>query len=468
MPDDRTLSIIQQHFDTLIEHGRDTYGSESTPMWMSALDLESLRYPDEPLPQSGRRAYRDIHAPHGCNLYMDMPQLVAAVNLSMLIENPSIARAAQIYAEAYIERCSADNGLFLWGHHFYYDAFEDKPVAFHGARLDGFKHEMRPHGPAWELLYQLHADATIAELQALKLHFNPDSGAFDRHALPPHGLVGDQTNCAFLEAGAVLVSSLAWLSRQCDDRDALDSALTIARWSFEHRDHVTGLLRNNPGHVRWDYNVCTSEIGVWAGHLCEAYNCTGNKAFLDMADQALSAWLQYAWDEDARRYRGMVKVRDGSHMREITTDYQPREWSDIWYARFPGHDYPLHCAYTCVTMFDLTQKDIYLDAIERWAQVMSDSPMPARCREGHGAYAEVFGRGIRFLNHAARVTENQDCATLARRCADTAIDLLWSGRMFRGHQGEDRYEASDGVGWLLLGLLELSSGEQLQMYDLFG
>ena len=46
----------------------------------------------------------------------------------------------------------------------------------------------------------------------------------------------------------------------------------------------------------------------------------------------------------------------------------------------------------------------------------------------------------------------------ARRVADEAVAALWAGGLFRGHVGEDRYDAVDGVGFLLLSLLHLATG----------
>ena len=54
-------------------------------------------------------------------------------------------------------------------------------------------------------------------------------------------------------------------------------------------------------------------------------------------------------------------------------------------------------------------------------------------------------------------------ADLATALASEAIAVLWDGRMFRSHPGEHRYDAVDGMGYLLLALLCLSTGREPNM-----
>jgi hypothetical protein len=49
---------------------------------------------------------------------------------------------------------------------------------------------------------------------------------------------------------------------------------------------------------------------------------------------------------------------------------------------------------------------------------------------------------------------------LAKKVADEAVGALFDHGMFRGHPGEHRYDAVDGVGFLALALLWLQTGEE--------
>ena len=75
--------------------------------------------------------------------------------------------------------------------------------------------------------------------------------------------------------------------------------------------------------------------------------------------------------------------------------------------------------------------------------------MPAR--GGRGGYAEHYGRNIHYLWRCGRVLGMEESTALAHRVAREALDVLWDGAMFRSHPGEHRYDAVDGVGWLVMG-----------------
>jgi uncharacterized protein YyaL (SSP411 family) len=82
--------------------------------------------------------------------------------------------------------------------------------------------------------------------------------------------------------------------------------------------------------------------------------------------------------------------------------------------------------------------------------------------EGRGAYAEDYGRAIHFLVRASRSLERPEYRQLARRIADEAVKHLYivEAGMFRSHPSEDRCDAVDGPGILLLALLYLDSDDE--------
>jgi len=449
-------SLVASHLRHLIEQGTDRYGKQHSPRWMAALDLTTMRYPDDPLPKAGRRAYRDIHAPQGSNIYLDAPTLVAAVRLSAVIGEQRYADAARAYIEEFLQGGQSRSGLLRWGHHHYYDAFADRHRGFNQGKNNGSRHELRPWCPPWELLAAVDPQATDRALQALVFHLHEPSGAFDRHAVLG-GYDRPPEDCTFLEAGAVLAESFCYLGQRRDEDRWVDLALDVARWSFKHRDPDTGLLSNNPTKKRWDQQVCTSEIGVWARALLRSHALSGRQEFRELADAALRAWLQHAWLPDERRYAGMVDLPTGRPVHH-PGPYRPARLSDIWNNAFPAHDYPLPLAECCVVFYEQTGAPVYREAIQRWADIIADSPVPTAAEEGYGPYAEVFGRAIHFLLRAHEATDEDAYRRQAEAMAEQAVALLFDGRMFRGHAGEERYDATGGVGWLLLALLHLETG----------
>ena len=127
------LLKCERHFQRLISAVSETGGT----FWPSVLDVRTGRYPeDDHVPQ---RVYRLIGAPRGSTLYWDQPSIVATHGLSELTGHKRYAEAADGYIEAFLSRCVADNGIFRWGNHAYYDVVRDEVIEFH----NGY-HELRP------------------------------------------------------------------------------------------------------------------------------------------------------------------------------------------------------------------------------------------------------------------------------------------------------------------------------------
>lgn len=455
-PKQRYLPMVASHLENIAAHGTDRYGPEKTPMWMASLDLEKKAYPEsEPMARAGRRVYRDIASPFGSSIYWDLPQLVASHAITKLTGKAAYADAANRYVRAFLERGIDKNGLFEWGNHRFYDAYKDKVAHFAGG-----PHEMRPVPPCWEVFWKIDAAATERQIRqaALRHLFDPEKGGFNRHDEP-------KADCAFLEAGGILIEGLCWLHARKPDPSQVDLALRMARFSFNYRNPKTGLVENNPTVTRWDKHVSTTEVGLWAGSLLRAADLSGRPEFQAMADQAVSAFLKYGYDPAKRRYYGQVRVADGSPVLKDNPipgpeEYFPGNHADIWNANFPAHDYPMAMANTCVDLYRRTKADRYGEAIRRFAGAIAEQPPPTTAKHGRGGYAELYGRAIHFLAHATEVTGDKSYGRTAEELADHARKTLYVNGMFRGHAGEDRYDAVDGVGYLLLALMYLETGRK--------
>jgi hypothetical protein len=94
-------------------------------------------------------------------------------------------------------------------------------------------------------------------------------------------------------------------------------------------------------------------------------------------------------------------------------------------------------------------------AAQRWVRILRACPPHAAPQ---GAYAESIGRAISLLHRAADVLDDPSLLELAQDYAARATATLFTEGMFTGHPDKPRYEAVDGVGLLLLALLELQAG----------
>ena len=427
----------ESHLCRLIDAASETGGA----FWPSVLDVRTGRYPERD--HVPRRVYRLIGAPRGSTLYWDQPMIAAANALSELTGNPKYSRAADRYLEAFLSRCVAENGMFRWGNHAYFDLSRKTVVDFHRGH-----HELRPIVPAWDCFWRLAPERTAAYIRTMaRRHlFDPASGGFNRH---DDGKQGH----AFLEAGGILCESLAWLYGKTGDGDLLDTALRIARYSYRHRDPVTGLVPNEPNMGRWDSKVCTSEIGLWAQSLLRAGRYSANPEFDEMAGNAVRAYLEWAFDDRTGRVFGQVGVRDGKPVVPEKPGYWPRQYADPWNTdQWPTHDYPMALAKACLSLYRTTADRAFRDAIEHCA-AMAVRGCPGRT--GSWAYAESYGHCIHFLALAGLELGDERFTADARLLAAEAMDTLLENGMFQGYADSHVYEAVDGVGCLLLALMAL-------------
>lgn len=431
------VKAIESHLDRLVLGCAD----EEKKLWPSVLDVSTGKYPEsEHVPQ---RVYRLIGAPRGNTLYCDQPLVVAALELSRLTGNEQYATAAMAYVDTFLAKCVAENNMFRWGNHAYFDVFENQVVEF----SNGY-HELRPITPAWEVFWQRDPTATEAYIRTMSRRhvYDPQTGGFNRHddGIKSH---------AFLEAGGILSESLAWLYSKTKDRDLLTTSLQIAHYSYSHRNPTTGLVPNEPDMGRWDAKVCTSEIGLWAQCLLTATTYSSNEEFVAMARQAVEAYLHHAFDAPTGKYRGQVSVETGQHVISPKLGYWPREYANAWNTdQWPMHDYPMALAETCLTLFNLTDETHF----EKAARQLADDAWNTRpSQTGQWAYAENYGRCIHLLTRAGRQLNKSQYLKQAEQLADEAVNQLQAHDMFQGYPDSGVYESVDGVGFLFLAMLNL-------------
>lgn len=440
------LPACECHLQRLTSAISDISGA----MWPSVLDVRTGRYPEgDHVPQ---RVYRLIGAPRGSTLYWDQPMVVAAYGLSELTGKPQYAQAADCYVDAFLSHCVSENGMFQWGNHEYYDVFERKIIGF----SNGY-HELRPITPAWDIFWRHAPEKTELYIRTMSNRhiYDPATGGFNRH---DDGKKGH----AFIEAGGILSESLAWLYGKTGDRDLLEAALRIARYSYRHCDPSTGLVPNEPDMGRWDSKVCTSEVGLWAQCLLRAGHYTASDEFIEMARNAIRAFVDCAYNTESGRYFGQVNVSNGEPVVPGEPGYWPRKHSNPWNTdQWPMHDYPMALAEACLSLHSLTGEEVFLDGVRRWARIAVES---SPGQTGMWAYAESYGRCLHFLTRAGLQLGDERFLAGASQLADEALNRLCENGMVKGYPDGKVYESVDGVGYLFLALMFLETRRNLNLH----
>ena len=105
----------------------------------------------------------------------------------------------------------------------------------------------------------------------------------------------------------------------------------------------------------------------------------------------------------------------------------------------------------------------------RWADCIRKVFPPTQCDQAawygpyakdwapHGTYAGLYGRTISFFLQLHDVTGETEYLDFARQVARESLSKLYYRGLIRGHACKPYYEAIDGVGYLLVALLELDA-----------
>lgn len=183
--DDLYLEIVKSYVKTMLEKGRDRYGAESSPLFASALDRETMRLPEGKRLEEimnlskeewGIRAHDRIltggNVQHQQNLY----QILYA--LSEWTGDSTYKREADQSLKWFFERCQSPvTGLMAWGEHLGWDFHSEQIVR------DSYHEFFRPW-VLWDKSFELAPGVCTDFALGLWNHqiYDQKTGEFSRHA----------------------------------------------------------------------------------------------------------------------------------------------------------------------------------------------------------------------------------------------------------------------------------------------
>lgn len=469
---------VRTTLSTITEHGTDRYGIIHSPVWVLALDtnsLDAIRWMRDPTEQTrhwrlaqGERmystyvpygfGYRNIRVsqrPGGCsNLFIDQP-LIRAARLDDTLGGqerwkPHVAEYVRYYMEHFVD---PQTGLLEWGVHTSWNVFEECVDA-----KDGHWHELQALMVVWPLLHEICPKITHEQMELFwQWHTDPETGEVGRH--PEKG-----AGCNFAMAAGEMVLTCAYMHTLHPDGPWLDRALTIARCHWSYRNEETNLFPNQfPTERlrdRFDAQASdTSVPGLWASRVLAAGLMTGCDELVRMARAVLRAWAEYGWDDENQAPWAML-LPDGSPVtgeREQSQNYDkfaPKGHWNYWEDYIYGFEYPFKTLLSFAWAARVLDDDLLTDHSRRLADCYIQKLPP---NDGMGTFAANYGQLISFLRMTGERTGDATYADTARSLADEAVEKLWTGEIFRGFPGRDQYHSADGVGYLLQALVELDT-----------
>lgn len=153
LSDARFVEAVTSFADTILAHGRDSYGSRQTPLFVDGLHSESL----EPVRWKCRGETWVL-----CNFASQQPMLRTLDGLTALTGEAKYREAAEEATRYALEHLCAPSGLLYWGGHMAWDLDGEKPVGQYGDA-----HELKGHQPYYRLMWRVAPDATGDLMEAI-------------------------------------------------------------------------------------------------------------------------------------------------------------------------------------------------------------------------------------------------------------------------------------------------------------
>ncbi|HOX02919.1 MAG TPA: hypothetical protein P5555_10825 [Candidatus Paceibacterota bacterium] len=248
---DRFLQSVRRFADVILEHGRDHFGEQRTPLFADGLHAGTLA----PAVWKGKDRQGNVEEWVLSNFASQQALMRALDGLTGLTGDPKYRQAAEDAAGYALEHLVSPSGLLYWGGHLAWDLQHDQPVGQGGATT----HELKSNQPHYVLMWRVHPDATRRLIESIwaghildwsRLDYNrhaavarpmrPDwQHAFDDRIAVPFPATGD--NLSFVNVTAPLMHSFVTLGTLGRNDDALMWARRLVhRWQ-EGRDSRTGL-----------------------------------------------------------------------------------------------------------------------------------------------------------------------------------------------------------------------------------
>jgi hypothetical protein len=449
------LGVVRRYADTMIEHGRDTYGPQKSGLLLSALDRTTLApLQVRPAPPGGVRRGDRPGRPvemNGANPMLDQNLLRVFYTLSEITGDARYAKVADEELTWFFKHTmSPKTSLLPWGEHLSWDVIHDIPIS--GG--EEMMHEFARPWVLWDRCFALAPEASMQFALGLWEHqiANHQTGGFDRHA--PYFEHGPVDGKDFARHGAFYIGTwcYAWKYRKNGSNRVapISPALSPPRGdgvqATEDSDTNHVFLRAIESILARFERKRVQKNGSFAATL----GPLDLEIAAAMVPEPLASRLSaFAAKEDELILADLQKQLQAPAKSSITANAsaRPPKWQNGYSAGTLSST-----AMLCWGRYEQTGHAGYRDLLV----TIAGDYVGTRPDEDVDAWPQSFAHVISTQVAAHRLTKRAIFLEEARRFAQMAVETFWQdNRLPRASKQTGHYEAITGGDSLALALLQV-------------
>ncbi|HUT37135.1 MAG TPA: hypothetical protein VNE39_26880 [Planctomycetota bacterium] len=442
------LKAVRAYADAMLEHGRDTYGAEHSPLFAEALDRKTFKLLEgDALKKAagisraawgirpGDRMLAGGNPQHCQNLYQALYALTQATG------EAKYAAEADESLKWFLEHCqSPATGLFCWGEHAGWGFLTEKRLA----TSQGNTHEFYRPWVLWDRCWELAPEPCRKFALGLWEHQIGDqkAGDYSRHAaIDRHG---PGTEAPYARHGGFYIET--WAVAYAKSKDPV---------FLKAIESVAGALEA----ARRDQ-----------GMLVSGSKKKGGRTFSDIS-LAISLWNAAASvpDDLAERLRAQARANDEAFAKaRAAAKPQPTldpVKANLWSSGYGGSGGEV-AGRANVAM--LRWRQVKLDAYRGLVLDSAARYLDGEIGLGYPVHPGTVGKAIVLMLNAHELTGEEKWLTRADHLAKEAVRLLVGDGcpLPRAAHCYDHYEAATDADTLMMALLQLWAARQKPAVEL--
>jgi len=241
LSDSKRLQAVMEYADLLLNHGRDTYRDQHTPLFVDGLRVADL---------SAATWVHEGNTWIPSNLANQQNLFRTLVGLTNLTGNDKYRLAAADALSYGFENLQHPNGLLYWGGHRFLDLASGEHVG------EGYRHEFKFTLPFYEFMYEVNPTATTQFIRAfwnahvmdwsnldMNRHGNYEDTMGDLwdHRFEKGAPFFEGDGLTFINAGTDLIYAGLKLYDFTGEQGAYDWSMRLAKQYVQARHPKTGL-----------------------------------------------------------------------------------------------------------------------------------------------------------------------------------------------------------------------------------